>query len=433
MDLRAALIGMSFLIIACTRAPVPDRSLDAHADGVAASGGTGFMADGPSVTMDGNGGGAAGTATVDAGGGARADADVGGSRDDAAADTTPDVGPDPTFDATSDTSAGARNDATVDMGDGGAPADARTDVPLDGTSPPGDPAKLAMFYLDITAGRVMTSNVQNPKPRVLVASAGQGPDGVAVDMAGGHVYWTGMGAPAADDGFIMRSDLDGTNVKTVVPPGGTYTPKQLKLDRAGGKLYWSDREGMRVQRANLDGSNVESLIIVATGDKARMDATNWCVGVGLDIAGGWIYWSQKGTGNGVGSLRRAPLAIPAGQTAATRTDIQIIYQGLPEPIDIDVDVTAGDIYWTDRGDDTVNRAPIAIPTGFTAATRRDRQILVRGVREAIGVTLDLPRKKAYYTSGANGDLGRVNLDGTGNEPLIPKAGNLTGIALGELP
>jgi hypothetical protein len=29
------------------------------------------------------------------------------------------------------------------------------------------------------------------------------------------------------------------------------------LDKDGGKLYWCDREGMRVMRANLDGSQVE--------------------------------------------------------------------------------------------------------------------------------------------------------------------------------
>jgi hypothetical protein len=32
------------------------------------------------------------------------------------------------------------------------------------------------------------------------------------------------------------------------------------LDKDGGKLYWCDREGMRVMRANLDGSQVETLV-----------------------------------------------------------------------------------------------------------------------------------------------------------------------------
>ncbi|HSY41501.1 MAG TPA: 3-hydroxyacyl-CoA dehydrogenase [Polyangia bacterium] len=295
-------------------------------------------------------------------------------------------------------------------------------------------AKLNMFYLDVTGGRVLTANAQNPVARVLVASAGQGPDGVAVDVTSGHIYWTGMGVPAANDGFVMRSDLDGTNVKTLVPAGGTYTPKQIKLDLAGGKMYWSDREGMRVMRANLDGSSVEALVTTGQTDTDRMDNSRWCVGIALDLARGYIYWSQKGPANGhVGTLRRAHLAMPAGQTSITRTDIEILYDLLPEPIDIDLDLGAGYIYWTDRADNTVSRAPIEIPAGFTAATRKDRQILVSDVAVAIGVALDLSRGKVYYTSGSNGALGRANLDGTQNESLIPMAGNLTGIALGELP
>jgi len=278
------------------------------------------------------------------------------------------------------------------------------------------------------------SNAAQPNAQVLVASGGQGPDGVAVDVASGYVYWTLMGNPSANDGAVMRSNLDGSNVTTLVPAGGTFTPKQMKLDVAGGKMYWSDREGMRVMRANLDGSNVEALVTTGQTDADRMDESRWCVGVALDLAGGYIYWSQKGPADGgVGSLRRAHLEIPGGQTSVNRTDIEVLYDKLPEPIDIDVDLGAGSIYWTDRADNTLSRAPIEIPAGSTADTRTDRQILVTGIATAIGVALDLARGKVYYTSGAGGALGRANLDGTGNESLIPKAGNLTGIALGQMP
>jgi hypothetical protein len=324
--------------------------------------------------------------------------------------------------------AGTRGDAGLDAPqDAGPRGDAAPDAP-------DDLSKLNLFYLDVTGGRVMTANALHPVAQVLVPSAGQGPDGVAVDVAGGHVYWTLMGVPSNNDGAIMRSNMDGTNVQTLVPAGGTYTPKQMKLDLTGGKMYWSDREGMRVMRADLDGSNVEALVTTGQTDADRTDASRWCVGIGLDLAGGYIYWSQKGPTDGhVGSLRRAHLAIPAGQTSVNRTDIEVLYDKLPEPVDIDLDLGAGYIYWTDRADNTISRGPIAIPAGFTAATRTDRQILVMGVATAIGVALDLPRGKVYYTSGANGALGRANLDGTQNEALIPMAGNLTGIALGEVP
>jgi len=59
---------------------------------------------------------------------------------------------------------------------------------------------------------------------------------------------------------------------------------------------------------------------------------------------------------------RANVEIPKGQTAANRSDIEIFYDGLPEPIDIELDHDKRVIYWTDRGDpprgNTVNRASI---------------------------------------------------------------------------
>src|SRR6266403_1603970 len=69
-----------------------------------------------------------------------------------------------------------------------------------------------------------------------------------------------------NDGSILRSDLDGKHVTTIIPPGGTFTPKQIQIDKVNRKLYWSDREGMRVMRANLDGSSIETLVDTSEGD-----------------------------------------------------------------------------------------------------------------------------------------------------------------------
>jgi hypothetical protein len=123
--------------------------------------------------------------------------------------------------------------------------------------------------------------------------------------------------------------------------------------------------------------------------------------------------------------------MPAGQTSTNRTDIEILFSGLPEPIDLELDLEAGMIYWADRGDDTISRAPIAIPAGATAANRTDRQILVRSVAEAISVAIDKRRGRMYYTGG-NGQLGRANLDGS-NKQELTGAGTLTGIVVVDLP
>lgn len=67
-----------------------------------------------------------------------------------------------------------------------------------------------------------------------------------------------MGDPNANDGSIERIDLNGGHRRTIVPKGGTHTPRQLQLSKDTGELYWCDLEGMRAMRCNLDGSKVET-------------------------------------------------------------------------------------------------------------------------------------------------------------------------------
>jgi hypothetical protein len=372
----------------------------------------------------GTGGGAAGTGGTTAGGGAAGAAGRGGS-----GGTTGGRGG--TTGGRGGTTGGGGAAGTAGGGRGGSAGTTggRGGTTGTGGSPAGTPT---IFYLDV-GGAVMTAAAENPMPRTLVASAGQGPDGIAIDLAAGYLFWTGMGNPSADDGFIRRSNLDGSNMVTLVPAGGTYTPKQMRVDPASGKLYWSDREGMRVQRANVNGSSVETLVTTGTTATDRMDESRWCVGMAIDTAGGWFYWSQKGGDNeGVGSIRRAHIQMPAGQTSTNRNDIEILFSGLPEPIDLELDLEAGMIYWADRGDDTINRAPIAIPAGSTAATRADRQIIVRQVPEAIGVAIDKRRGRLYYTGGT-GELGRANLDGSNKQEITVSGGAFTGIVVVDLP
>ena len=290
-----------------------------------------------------------------------------------------------------------------------------------------------LFFLDIRGGRVVSSAPDGSDVRVLVSGRSGTPDGVAVDTERGHIYWTIMGRPREDDGRIDRADLDGGNLTTVVPAGGAFTPKQLRLDAAHRKLYWSDREGMRVMRANLDGSNLETLVETARGEAARADARNWCVGIALDVAGGKVYWTQKGGDNaGAGSIRRAGLEIPTGEDAAHRSDIEVLFDGLPEPIDLDLDLTQQMIYWTDRGDgprgNTVSRAPMNPPRGVKPGARTDQQILMRNLEEAIGLALDAQGGRLYATD-LRGTVYSARLDGSDQKVVLTGQGSLTGIAL----
>ena len=117
-----------------------------------------------------------------------------------------------------------------------------------------------LFFLDLGGGRVLSANPDGSDLKTIINEGRKLPDGIALDVAAGHMYWTNMGSLKKNDGSILRSDLDGKNMIAIIPPGGTFTPKQLQLDKGNSKLYWCDREGMRVMRANLDGTNIETLV-----------------------------------------------------------------------------------------------------------------------------------------------------------------------------
>lgn len=250
-------------------------------------------------------------------------------------------------------------------------------------------------------------------------------DGVAIDRAAGHVYWTNMGAAAERDGFVLRADLAGGNVVVIVPPGGAWTPKQMRLDLKERRIYWSDREGMAVMRCRMDGSRIETLVV--TGDPIA-DAGKeelWCVGLAIDPVRRLLYWTQKGgTKAGRGVIRRVGLDLPRGVNPSARPDIETLFAGLPEPIDLDLDLARGEMWWTDRGDNTVSRALTDAP-GTRGPDKR--KIVARGMNEAIGVALDFVGGRVAWTS-LGGELGVASLDGSNPRILRSRGSLLTGVA-----
>jgi hypothetical protein len=298
----------------------------------------------------------------------------------------------------------------------------------------GDHANLGRLYLlDLSDDRIVSLNSDGSDRKVIVTEC-RYPDGIAVDVAGGHIYWTNMGVPKLNDGSIERADLDGQNRKTIVPQGGTFTPKQIQLEKKSQKLYWCDREGMRVMRANLDGSDIETVVDTSRGDpRPGPDASRWCVGVAIDVDGGRLYWTQKGPDNaGKGRICRADIQVPTGQSASHRADIEVLYDGLPEPIDLDLDLNNRVMYWTDRGDpprgNTVNRAPM----DSDSKGRSSPEIVLTHLMEGIGIALDLPGDRMFVTD-FGGNVLSARLDGSDTKVLLVAQGNLTGIAYSEIP
>lgn len=124
--------------------------------------------------------------------------------------------------------------------------------------------------------------------------------GIDLDRSNGKVYWS-ISSTAAT-GKIRRSNFDGTDSEIAVQSGDAFfRPGAVAVDGAGGKIYWSDQVVDVIRRSNLDGSGIE---IVWNGDEQVSPR-----GIALDLRGGKIYWGRDFTTDtgSEGSIWRADL------------------------------------------------------------------------------------------------------------------------------
>ena len=293
------------------------------------------------------------------------------------------------------------------------------------------PSPARLVVLDGIKGKMQVFDTEGNLLRTLVESTGGTPDGVAVDPVRRQIYWTNMGEHwEQNDGFIERIDFDGSNRTMIIPKGGTTTPKQLELDLTNRLIYWCDREGMRVMRSNMDGSDIRTLVVAGQGIEDQKDETNHCVGIAVDHRRRQLYWTQKGAPNsGTGRILRTGIDLPSGEGPGNRTDIDVVLDRLPEPIDLEIDADGDWLYWTDRGDppkgNTLNRINIANDHNGDDML----EMLDGNLKEGIGLALDNPNSRVFVTD-LGGNIYGFSIDGMERKILFQgKDGQaFTGIA-----
>ena len=102
---------------------------------------------------------------------------------------------------------------------------------------------------------------------------------IAVDPKGRKLYWL------TSPGSIQRADLNGKNIKTLVQ--NLEHPIHITVDIEAGQLYWVEWvEGFTIRRANLSGKNVQN-VVTASSDTGTV---SWVSGIA--IAKDKIYWIQ---------------------------------------------------------------------------------------------------------------------------------------------
>ena len=266
----------------------------------------------------------------------------------------------------------------------------------------GGTAALHVYWTLFGHGEIQRSNLDGTSVRTLFTKLGY-PVSIAVDVAGGKIYWAINDFGNGDGNKIQRANLDGTNIQDIVTNellGQTY----IALDVAGGKIYWTndnysgDGDGDKIQCANLDGTNVQDIVT---------EELSYLNGIALDVTRKKIYWTQ------LYKIQRSNL---------DGTNVQDIFanSGGYNLFGIALDVAGGKVYWGNPSKSKIQRANL---------DGSNVQDFITGV-EPRSIALDVAGGKVYWINPSKSKIQRANLDGSNVEDIVTGVGDISDIALG---
>ena len=112
-----------------------------------------------------------------------------------------------------------------------------------------------MYWVDVNRG-IHHANLDGTVVEVLIGNL-DGIYGVGIDQIGEKIYWTDS------ERFldtIQMANLNGMNQETLVTVDRSGWWHDIDLDNTNQKMYWVNRDKGLIQRANLDGSDVETVV-----------------------------------------------------------------------------------------------------------------------------------------------------------------------------
>lgn len=243
-----------------------------------------------------------------------------------------------------------------------------------------------VFFVGYEEDEKMSQDIFSEEP----ASADTVPVQPQVETKDVLIYWTNR------SGRIRRIHSGNSDLEDLVTD--VCTPIDIALDISGGQVYWTS--GCKIQRANLDGSNVEELIPPSEGIKE---------GIALDTDGNKMYWTVWNAATN--KIQRANL---------DGSDVEDIITGLQNPRGIALDVPNGKMYWTDLGASKIQRANL---------DGSDVEDIITDLLGPNGIALDLDGNKIYWADEFSGKIQCANLDGSNLKTLFVRYGRLIGTAM----
>ncbi len=178
------------------------------------------------------------------------------------------------------------------------------------------------------------------------------------------------------------------------------------------KVYWTDEVGTQddeIGRSNLDGSDLQA----AYYDGFSIDIR----GIAIDTVNNMVFWTNTDDG----TIRCGRIGDAMFEATGRILDRYEGTSGVVEYLGLDVDGTAGHVYWADKHNGHIRRVD------FDGSNVTDLASIV----DPRDVALDIAGGKMYYVANPGApQVWRANLDGSSEEMIYSSGSTLfTGIAL----
>ena len=178
-----------------------------------------------------------------------------------------------------------------------------------------------LYWTDLADGSIYRSDLDGTNIDTIASNLGI-PVGIAFDLVKAKMYWSDY-----NNNVIQRSDLSGSNIETLVT--GLNQPLDVELDVNNNKIYWSNENGY-IMRADFDGSNIDTLIHDSIYSTGNLD---------LDLTNNKIYW-----------LGEHPVVIKRANLDGTNVDTVLVRNQDDDAVGFDVVSQQNRIYWSQWND-----------------------------------------------------------------------------------
>ncbi|XP_066526626.1 low-density lipoprotein receptor-related protein 1-like isoform X2 [Hoplias malabaricus] len=190
--------------------------------------------------------------------------------------------------------------------------------------------------------------------------------------------------------YLRKLSLDGSNYTLLKQ--GLNNAVALDFDYRQQMIYWTDvtTQGSMIRRMHINGSNVQVL---------HRTSLNNPDGLAVDWVGGNLYWCDKG---------RDTIEV-SKLNGAYR--MALVNTGLREPRAVAVDVRNGYLYWSDWGDNP--------HIGRIGMDGTNRSVIVKDrITWPNGLTLDFVNDRIYWADAREDYIEFSNLDGTNRHTVL---------------